>query len=149
MRVARQMLIGREPGEVFALASDPERLRDFFVGISRWEPRSRKRRGVGARYRVLMRVGSIEAGGTVRITEWVENELVAWESEDGIEHRGRWTLRPASAGTNVALEIDFRLHGPLSWLVERLAGRIVDRNVLATLLAVRRIVELEPRAARR
>ncbi len=144
MRLHRSILIDRPPTRVFALLSDPARFREFFVGISRWDPRSRKRRGVGARYRVLMKVGSIEAGGTLRLTEWIPNERIGWESEDGIEQHGGWTLRPSAAGTELHLELDFHLPGgAVGWLTERLAGRMVDRNLAATLLAVRRIVEHE------
>ena len=68
-RLRQGILIERKPADVFGLISDPARYPDFFTGITRWEPRSSKRRGLGARFRVLMRVGSIEAGGTVRITD--------------------------------------------------------------------------------
>ena len=146
MRVHRSLLIDREPSSVFDLISDPDRLRSFFVGITRWDVRSRQRRGKGARYRVLMRVGSIEAGGQLRITGWQPEELIEWDSESGITQRGRWQLRPATGGgTEVHLEIEFHLEGPGAWLVERLAGRVIARNVTATLLAARRILEFEER----
>jgi polyketide cyclase/dehydrase/lipid transport protein len=116
--------------------------------MTRWEPKSRRRRGVGARFKVLMRVGSIEAGGIVRITEWREDELVAWESESGIDQRGQMSVRPATGGTELHLVIEFSLDGPGSWLVEQIAARILGRNMSATLLAARRILEHE-RAERR
>ncbi|HEX9312551.1 MAG TPA: SRPBCC family protein [Actinomycetota bacterium] len=147
-RLHRSLLIDREPGAVFALISDPERASEFFVGLTRWEPRSRRRRGLGARFKVLMRVGSIEAGGLVRITGWRPGELIEWESEAGITQRGRWAIRPATGGTELHLQIEFELEGPGSWLVESIAGRVVGRNMTATLLAVRRMLEFESRPAR-
>lgn len=144
----RSLLIDRTPHDVFALVSDPDRFAQFFVGMTLWEPRSRRRRGKGARYKVLMRVGSIEAGGIVRITEWREDDLVAWEAESGIDQRGQMTVRPTAGGTELHLEIEFALDGPGSWLVEQIAARIVGRNMSATLLAARRILEHE-RAERR
>ena len=89
MLLQRSLLIDRDASEVFALVSDPDRLAGFFVGITRWEVRSRQRRGKGATYKVLMRVGSIEAGGLLRITDWRDDELIEWESESGIPRRGR------------------------------------------------------------
>jgi ribosome-associated toxin RatA of RatAB toxin-antitoxin module len=144
-RLQRSLLIDREPQAVFALISDPERASEFFVGLTRWEPRSRRRRGLGARFKVLMRVGSIEAGGLVRITGWRPDELIEWEAEAGITQRGRWAIRPATAGTELHLEIEFELEGPGSRLVEAIAGRVVGRNMTATLLAVRRLLEFEGR----
>ncbi len=144
MKLHRAVLIDRASRDVFALVSDPERLAGFFVGITRWEVKSRQRRGKGAKYRVLMRVGSIEAGGVLRLTGWREPELIEWEAESGITQRGRWEVRPAAGGgSELHLEIDFSLEGPGSWLVERLAGRSVARNMTATLLAARRILEFE------
>jgi hypothetical protein len=77
----------------------------------------RRVRGLGARFRVLMKVGSIEAGGTVRITDWVNDELIGWSSEAGIHQRGRWTVQPATGGTEVGLEIEYELSGdrPDGW----------------------------------
>ena len=93
-RLAQSVLVEREPSDVFDLVSIPARYPEFFTGITRWEARSSKRRGLGAKFRVLMRVGSIEAGGTIRITDWRTNERIAWESEAGVEQRGAWTIAP-------------------------------------------------------
>jgi ribosome-associated toxin RatA of RatAB toxin-antitoxin module len=143
VRIDRSILIERPPKEVFALVSDPSAYDGFYVGMSRWEARSRKRRGVGARFKVLMRVGSIEAGGVLRITEWAAPERIGWESESGVDFRGGWTIRQARVGTELRYEIDYSLPGPFGWLAERLTGRIVDRNIRATLLAARRVLEHE------
>jgi ribosome-associated toxin RatA of RatAB toxin-antitoxin module len=145
-RLTRSVLVDRSPADVFALISDADRAREFFVGITRWEPRSRRRRGVGARYRVLTRVGSIQAGSTLVVTEWEPGRLLAWTSEAGIEQRGRWVLEAKSAGTELTLEVEYDLPGgPVGALVERLAGRVIGRDMTATLLAARRILEFEER----
>jgi ribosome-associated toxin RatA of RatAB toxin-antitoxin module len=140
--VTRSIRIDRPPEEVFALVDDPARYPDFFKGITRWESRSKRKRGVGARYRVLMKVGSIEAGGTVVVTERIENRRIGWTAEQGIRQEGRWELKPLDDATEVSLEVTFDLSGgPIGSLVERMAGRIVSRNLWATLLAARRLVE--------
>lgn len=137
-------MVEREPRTVFALVSDPNRYPEFFVGITRWEPASRKRRGPGARFRVRMKVGSIEAGGEVKVTAWKSERLIAWASERGIPQSGAWRMRPVRSGTELRLEVEFDLSGgPLGRLVERFVSRIVGRNLSATLLSVRRIVERE------
>ena len=140
--VVRTIRIDRPPEEVFALVDDPARYPEFFKGMTRWESRSKRKRGVGARYRVLMKVGSIEAGGTVVVTERIENRRIGWEAEQGIRQEGRWELKPVDDATEVSLEVTFDLSGgPIGALVERMAGRIVSRNLWATLLAARRLVE--------
>ncbi len=144
MKITKAIEIDRKPEEVFELVDDPGRYREFFVGITRWDPRSEKRRGVGAKYRVLMRVGSIEAGGIVRVTHRAEPRTIKWVSDRGIRQEGRWELRPSGSGTSLSLEIAYDLSGgPVGSLVEYLTGRIVGRNMWATLLAARRLLESE------
>jgi ribosome-associated toxin RatA of RatAB toxin-antitoxin module len=142
MKIRKSIEIERKPEEVFELVDDPARYPEFFVGITRWEPRSEVRRGVGAKYRVLMKVGSIEAGGIVRVTDRSEPRGIEWVAERGIRQEGRWRLEPSDSGTVLTLEIDYDLSGgPVGALVERLTGRIVGRNMWATLLAARRLLE--------
>lgn len=149
MRLTRSVLIRRPPAEVFALVSDVDRYCEFFHGMTQWRPLSRKRRGKGARYRVLLEVGSIEAGGAVAVTEWTEGRLIAWESETGVDTSGRWTLEPRGEATRLCLEIRFDLPGPFGKPVELLAARIVGRNMEATLLSARRLCEHSARALAR
>jgi uncharacterized membrane protein len=101
---------------------------------------------VGAKYRVLVKVGSIEAGGTLVVTEWKPNRTIAWESTDGVDQRGRWRLVRTRSGTELSLEVEYTLPGPFGWIVERLAGRALARDMMATLLAARRILEFEEAA---
>ena len=147
MRVHQSIVIARPPKEVWRLLGDLARYPEFSAGITKWDPKSEERTGIGARYRVLMQIGSIQAGGTLRVTEWEENRTIAWESESGIQMAGRTEIEPEGAGTRVHFEITFTLPGPAGWLVERIAGRIVGRNLWATLLAARRVVEHEQDAA--
>lgn len=140
--IHKSIVIDAPRGKVFDLVDDPGCYPEFFVGITKWEPRSKKRRGIGAKYRVLMQVGSIEAGGTVRVTERTMNREIAWTWEQGIHQSGRWTLEDADGGTQLTLEVRYDLSGgPLGRVVEQLTGRIVERNLWATLLAARRLLE--------
>ena len=143
MLLRRHVFINRAPDEVFALVADVGRYPEFLRGMTRWQPVTDEVSGMGACFKVLMQVGSIEAGGVVCTTEWEDGRTIAWKSERGIQQWGRWRVRPLSQGTRLALEVGFQLAGPLRWPVERLTGRIVDRNLQATMLAARRLLELE------
>ncbi len=142
--IRKSIVIEASPADVFELVDDPGRYPEFFVGMTKWELRSKKRRGVGAGYRVLMQVGSIEAGGTVVVTRRRAGELIEWCHEQGIRQEGRWRLRAVDGGTELALDVRYDLSGGLvGKLVEQLTGRIVERNLWATLLAARRLLEAE------
>lgn len=113
---------------------------------TRWEPRSGQLTGVGADFRVLVQVGSIEAGGVVTVTEWDEDERrIVWRSVRGVDHRGRWEVEPVADGSRLVLMLAFELSGPFRWLVERITGRIVARHLEATLLGARRMLEYQDR----
>lgn len=144
MQISRSIVIERTPTQVFTLVDDTSRYPEFFVGITRWQPKTKKQKGVGAKYRVLMQVGSIQAGGTIRVTERKQPKVIRWEAEQGIDQSGSWLLEPVEEGTNLTLEVSFDLSGgPIGALVSRMTGRIVSRNMWATLLAVRRLLESE------
>lgn len=147
MQVSRSITMNVPADTVFGLVSNPNRYPEFFQGVTRWKQLTPET-GLGARYRVLMQVGSIEAGGTVCVREWEFPTTIAWESEAGIRQRGRWSVIERPEGTTLTLNIEYALSGgPAGWLVERMTSRIVGRHVWATLLAARRILELEDNSA--
>ena len=81
--------------------------------------------GLGARYRMLFRVGAAEVGGLVEVVEFDEPCDFAWTSVTGLDHRGRWRLREAPGGrTRVELRLAYVVAGAGP---ERLAGR-ADRR---------------------
>ena len=143
--VARTTTVHRPAGDVFAVIADMTRYPDLIVGITRWDPVGAVAGGVGDRHRVLMAVGSIEAGGIVRITAWRPDRTIGWTAETGVRQQGSWLLSPTPAGTEVTLRLGFDLAGPVGGLVERIASISVGRKLAATLATLRHVVEHPPR----
>ena len=124
-------------------------------GITRWEVASDPPTGLGARYRMLLRVGSAEVGGLIEIVEWDEPCDLAWTSVLGVDQRGRFRLREISEGRT---RVEFRLaygvagSGLTGWLAERIASPIVSGHLRRTVQQLKRLVEYEQmreRAAQR
>jgi carbon monoxide dehydrogenase subunit G len=63
MRAAAATTIAAPIETVFDVVSDPERALSFMSGVTRWEIEGSEHTGLGARYRMLLRVGSAEVGG--------------------------------------------------------------------------------------
>ena len=69
MRVAAQIDIAASADDVWAHVTDPTRTLRFWSGITRWECVSDETTGLGARYQMLMRVGSAEIGSLIEVVE--------------------------------------------------------------------------------
>ena len=150
MRVQAAIDVAAPPQLVWGFVTDPTRYLHFMNGITRWEVASEQARGVGARYRTLMRVGSAEVGGLVEIVEHEEPRDLAWTSVTGIDQRGRWRLRerdadPARPRTHVELRLQYGVAGAglLGWVAEQVAAPAVRENLRRSLRELKRQAEHE------
>jgi uncharacterized membrane protein len=146
MRVSASATISAPIESVWAIVSEPERALSYMSGVTRWEVVSERSTGLGARYRMLMRVGSAEVGGLIEIVEWDEPRELAWNSITGVDQRGRWRLRPAPGGrTRVEIRLAYGVAGSGigGWVAERIAGPLVSGHLKATVRQLARLVEHE------
>jgi uncharacterized membrane protein len=126
------------------MITDPSRYLHFMAGLTRWEVVSKNPKGLGARYRTLMRVGSAEVGGLVEVVEWDEPGDLAWTSVTGLDQRGRWRLRARPHGrTHVEFRLSYGVAGSglLGWVAERLAAPTVRGHLKRSLQQLKRQVE--------
>ena len=66
MRLNESIVISAPPKLVWDYLAEPSNYLHFMSGITRWEVAGEQRAGLGARYRMLIRVGSAEVGGPAR-----------------------------------------------------------------------------------
>jgi uncharacterized membrane protein len=146
MRVAAGAVVAAPIESVWTVVSDPARALSYMSGVTRWEVVSDEPTGLGARYRMLMRVGSAEVGGLIEIVEWVQPRELAWNSITGVDQRGRWRLRPAPGGrTRVEIRLAYGVAGSGigGWVAERIAGPQVESHLKSTVRQLARLVEHE------
>lgn len=146
MRVVAGIEIAASPDAVWEYVSDPERYLHFMSGITRWEVVSDEPRGLGARYRMLLRVGSAEVGGLIEVVEYDERRDLAWTSVTGIDQRGRWRLRERPGGrTRVELRLSYGIAGAglFGWLSERIGAPTVNGHLERSVRQLKRQVEQE------
>jgi uncharacterized membrane protein len=155
MRCTASIEISAPDAAIWAVVSDPARYLEFMSGVTRWEAASKKTKGLGARYRMLILVGSAEVGGLIEVVESNEPRDLAWTSVTGVDQRGRWRLREHRPGrTRVELRLSYGVAGSglTGWLSERLSGPIVESHLRRSLQQLKRLVEHEQhreRAAQR
>src|SRR5436190_5969123 len=128
MRLTESIVVAAPPKLVWDYITDPDNALHYLSGITRWEVEGERRSGLGARYRMLMRVGAAEMGGLVEIVEFSEPLDMAWSSVTGVDQRGRWRLRKAGArGTKVEFRFAYGVAGAgiMGYISERVSSPAV------------------------
>jgi uncharacterized membrane protein len=149
MRVVAQIDIAASADDVWAYVTDPTRTLRFWSGVTRWECISDETTGLGARYQMLMRVGSAEIGSLIEVVEFSPGRDMAWTSITGIDQRGRWRLRELHGSHQPRTHVELRLHygvagaGLWGWLSEQVAAPQVRRHLRSTVAQLKRQVEHE------
>jgi uncharacterized membrane protein len=146
MRVAAQVHVSAPAEQVWEMIADPTRVLSFMSGMTRWEIAGDQPTGLGARYRMLFRVGSAEVGGLIEIVEFSKPRDLAWTSVTGLDQRGRWRLREESNGrTRVELRLAYGVAGSglPGWIAEHIAARTVRGHLRRTLQQLKRLVDHE------
>jgi len=155
MRIKDDIVVAGPVQTAWSVIADPARVLSYMSGVTRWEVAGDLPAGLGARYRMLFRIGAAEVGGLIEVVEFSEPFEFAWTSITGLDQRGRWRLREVPGGRT---RVEFRLAyvvagaGLSGWLAERIAAPTVSGHVRQTLKQLGRIIEheeLRERAARR
>ena len=146
MRATAHTQIAAPMDAVWKIVSDPTRALSFMSGVTRWEVVSDEPTGLGARYRMLLRVGSAEVGGLIEIVEFEPASDLAWTSVTGVDQRGRFRLRRERNGrTRVELRLAYGVAGSgiFGLIAERIAAPIVRGHLRRSLQQLKRLVEYE------
>ncbi len=145
MRVSAPIEIAAPPEAVWEWVSDPTKALHFFSGVTRWEVVGEPAMGLGARYRMLLRVGSAEVGGLIEVVEFSPGRDLAWNSVTGVDQRGRWRIRERPGGSRVELRLQYGVAGAgISGVIaELLAARTVRGHLARSLRQLKRQVEHE------
>ncbi|HEX8975293.1 MAG TPA: SRPBCC family protein [Solirubrobacteraceae bacterium] len=146
MRANARISVGAPIEAVWSVVSDPERMLSFMSGVTRWEVESDQPTGLGARYRMLMRVGSAEIGGLIEIVEWEPPRELAWTSITGIDQKGRWRLRPAPGGrTSAEIRLAYGVAGAglAGWVAEQIAAPVVSSHLRSSTRQLARLIDHE------
>lgn len=155
MRLNHSIEVSAPPEAVWDYIADPENYLHFMSGVTRWEIAGERAQGLGARFRMLIRVGSAEVGGLIEVVEWDEGRDIAWNSVTGVDQRGRWRVRELpDGGTRVEFRFAYGVAGSgVSGIVaEMVAAPTLNAHLRKSLQQLKRQVELEQQrveAARR
>ena len=146
MRLNESIIISAPPKLVWDYVTDPGNALHYMSGVTRWEVQGEQRIGCGARYRMLIKVGSAEVGGLIEVVEFNEPFDMAWSSVTGVDQRGRWRLRDAGNGrTRVELRFAYGVAGSglTGYISELVAAPRLSSHLRRSLQQLKRAVEHE------
>jgi uncharacterized membrane protein len=146
MRLNESTIIAASPQQIWDYLAEPNNALHYMSGVTRWEVQGERRTGLGARYRMLLRVGSAEVGGLIEMVEFSEPNDMAWSSVTGVDQRGRWRLRELAPGrTRVEFRFAYGVAGAglTGWLSEKVAAPTVRDHLRRSLQQLKRQVEHE------
>src|SRR4029450_11361734 len=122
MRIEQKVTVDGPRHLAWGYVTEPANYPVFMEGLTRWEVAGDRNSGLGARYRMLIRVGAADVGGLIEIVEWQPEGDMAWSSVTGADQRGRWRLRElADSRTRVTFRFAYGVAGG------GLAGLIAER----------------------
>ncbi|MDX6636551.1 MAG: hypothetical protein QOJ01_62 [Solirubrobacterales bacterium] len=146
MRLNESIVISAPPQMVWDRVTDPTTALHYMSGVTRWEIEGERATGLGARYRMLIRVGAAEIGGLIEVVEFDAPRDMAWSSVTGVDQRGRWRLREDRDGrTRAELRFAYGVAGGglAGMISERIAAPILSGHLRRTLQQLKRQVENE------
>ncbi|BBY08816.1 SRPBCC family protein [Mycobacterium noviomagense] len=145
MRVERRCVIDADQDAVWKVVGDPDRYPEFMTSLERWEAANERPPGVGARYMVHWKIGSVPVGGLIEVVEFDDARDLAWVGITGISMRGRIRLRDGGENrTKVTFRLSYQAPGGLlGYIADRVAVRQVGRNLTQTLKRLKELVESE------
>ncbi len=144
MRVSESIEVSAPAARVWEYLTDPDNVLQFTSGLTRWEVVGDETTGLGARYRMLIRIGAADVGGLIEFVEWQPGRDLAWSSVTGLDQRGRWRLRDLPGDrTRVELRYAYGVAGSgLAGLIaERVAAPGLRRHMRRTLWRLKHLVE--------
>jgi uncharacterized membrane protein len=143
MRVERRCVINADRDVVWKIVGDPDCYPSFMTNLERGESANEQRSGVGARYTVHWKIGSVPVGGLIEVVEFDEGRDLAFVGITGITVRGRFRLRDGGQGqTKVTFRLSYQAPGGIfGYIADRIAVRQVGRTLAETLKCLKKLVE--------
>jgi uncharacterized membrane protein len=145
VRIEQSITVAAPREVVWDYISEPANYLQFMEGLTRWEVAGDLHSGLGARYRMLLRVGSADVGGLIEVVEWSPPGDLAWSSVTGVDQRGRWRLRERSErSTRVTFRFAYGVAGGgvTGLVAEHVAARPLRRRFRNSLLNLRKAIEV-------
>jgi uncharacterized protein YndB with AHSA1/START domain len=132
MKVHKSIEIAATPEKIWPFLVEPEKILKWCITFIKFEYTSKQRSGVGTTFYLEEKAGGPLMKLNFRITEWVENERVAFSMTSGNFVKGyeqSWTVESTSSGSRFTFMEKVKL--PYG-IIGKIMGLVVQRGSEAT-----------------
>jgi len=115
----------------FAYVDDYRNATDWMFGLAAFEPAGEQVQGLGAVFDGTFAVKPVKLHSTIKVTEWKQDSIIAFESINGFRNWSSWQFEPVEpAKTRIAVTFSYELPGGLAG---KALGRVLEPIVMLSL----------------
>ena len=140
MRVERSIEIAAPPEKIWPFLVEPEKILKWCITFKKFEYTSEQRSGVGTPFYIEEKAAGPLMKLNFTVTEWVENEKLAFSMTSGTGVKGyeqRWTVEATPSGSRFTfmeeVELPFGILGKLIGLVGQNTSKATVGKMLVIL----------------
>jgi uncharacterized protein YndB with AHSA1/START domain len=140
MRVQRSIEIAAPPEKIWPFLVEPEKILKWCITLEKFEYTSEQRSGVGTPFYFEEKAAGRLMKLNFAVTEWVENERLAFSMTSGDFVKGyeqRWTVEATPSGSRFTfmerIELPYGIIGKLLGLFARRGSEAIVGEMLAEL----------------
>ncbi len=145
MRVERSIAIAAPPEKIWPFLVEPEKIMEWFNLLRRFEYTGEQKSGVGTPFYYEEKSGPQLMKLHYVVTEWVENEKLAFVMTSGPAKRDDqiWSLEATPSGSRFTLTEDFEMPwGVMGKVLEKLfVGRTIEKHLEEILSNLKSLAE--------
>ena len=146
MKIQRSIEIAAPPQKIWPYLVEPERILRWFTLLRKFEYTGEKCSGAGTTFYYEERSGPMLMKLHFRVTEWVENERLAFVLTSGMLKRDDqiWAIEATPSGSRfTAIEEVEMPWGIIGKMMDGMVGRGVGKHMEEILANLKRLAEAE------
>jgi uncharacterized protein YndB with AHSA1/START domain len=145
MRVEKSIEIAAPPEKVWPFLAEPNKVLEWYIPLQKFEYTSEQRGGVGAPLYFEEKVAGQLMKLNCEVTEWVENEKLAFKMTSGKgmkSYEEIWTIKATPSGSKFTFTEQGELpYGTISKLIEPLAQCMSGATINKMLAKLKSLAE--------
>jgi len=146
MRIERSIEINAPPEKIWPFLIEPEKIMQWFTLLKKFEYTGEQRSGVGTPFYYEEKNGPMLMKLSYEVTEWVENERVAFRMTSGPAKRDDqvWAIEATPSGSKFTCTEDYEMPwGVLGRMIVALIGGMIGKRIGEILDNLKRVVEAQ------